>query len=221
MTSIPEDGCTFSVGLIHTAKFRRIVLERTNQYSRSLLKEWRRGLKIPGEAEHAINDRYQGFQVLSVDCAGKTQLEGMVLYAEKPYGIYLRALETAPWNRDGLRFRGIATVLVARLAMESEMRGHAGVVCAIPTSSVSELFNRICGFIYFPEYAKNTGLLRENYPLGYEEFMVLDTEASKRLIAGQLSRRGAVAVDDETLPSGALLSGTQDNTSGLMIPGLD
>jgi hypothetical protein len=159
------------------------------------MKEWRQDPKTPCAMERVMNDRYRGYQITSVDDNGRIHLEGIALYAAKSYGIYLRALETAPWNRIGRKIQGIASVLVTRIALESERKGYDGIVFTIPTNPAAEKFNRNCGFVPFQLYARKTGLLRDHYPLGYTHFMVLERTKARTLITRQFAHRGNLTVD--------------------------
>jgi len=170
-------------------------LHSTNENTRTLLKAWRRDPKTPLAMEHIIRNGYEGLQISSVDGKGTVQIEGIAQYAVKSYGIYLRALETAPWNRIDRRIRGIAGVLVAGLALESEQKGYGGRVFTIPTNPAAEKFNRRCGFLSFRQFAKKTGLARSNYPPGYPCCMVLDGRGAQALVARQLACRGNLTVD--------------------------
>ena len=88
--------CTFSLTASADDKPSRIALKNIDGNTARLLEEWRGDPKIPGEIEHILQDQFRGFQVVSADSNGKIHLEGIALYAAKSYGIYLRALETAP-----------------------------------------------------------------------------------------------------------------------------
>jgi hypothetical protein len=187
--------CTFSLTASTDDKPSRIALKNIDGNSARLLEEWRRDPKIPSEIEHTLQNQFRGFQVVSADGNGKIHLEGIALYATKRYGIYLRALETAPWNRIDRKIQGIASVLVARIALESGRQGYDGSVFTIPTNPMAENFNRRCGFISFRQYAVKAGLPRESYPLGYIHFVALDREGAGNLIARQLARRGNLKID--------------------------
>ena len=191
----PEGRCTFYLSSSTIGKPQHVTLQNTDENSAGLLEEWRREPKTPAAMERIMNDSYRGLQISLVDCEGKTHLEGIALYAVKHYGMYLRALETAPWNRIEKRIQGIAPVLVARLALESERNGYGGIVFTIPTNPAAEKFNRNCGFVPFQLYARKTGLSRDHYPLGYTHFMVLDRTKARTLITRQLAHRGNLAVD--------------------------
>ena len=193
--------CTFSLTASADDKPSRIALKNIDGNTARLLEEWRRDPKIPGEIEHILQNKFRGFQVVSADGNGKIHLEGIAFYAAKSYGIYLRALEIAPWNRIGRKIQGIASVLVARIALESERKGYDGIVFTIPTNPAAENFNRQCGFISFRQYANKTGLSREAYPLGYTHSMVLDREGAGNLIARQLARPGNLTVNIKIHPS--------------------
>lgn len=167
-----------------------LVLEPTNQATNTLIESWRSGSTTRGDTELAMNCGYRGFQITSRNCAGRPYLEGIALYARKRYGMYLRALETAPWNRINRKFSGIASVLVARLAQESDRNGCGGIIFAIPSNFAAEKFNMKIGFVYFRQYASKHNLARDDFPLGYEYSMVLDSSDAKKLVADQLERKG-------------------------------
>jgi len=186
----------FSVVSSFTDNPEALILEETDGTSLELVDEWREDPGLRQDPEQALDSGYRGFQIVSADRCGRRHLEGIALYAERELGIYLRALETAPWNRKDGRFRGIATVLVARIALESMKLGFDGTVYAIPTSLSTERFNVLCGFMHFREYARQRDLSCNEYPLGYECAMVLDSSRAKILYSSQMARRGNVAVKD-------------------------
>ncbi|MEJ2109691.1 MAG: hypothetical protein P8Z37_07225, partial [Acidobacteriota bacterium] len=179
----PAKDTVFSVDSRCADNPRKLTLEPTNQATETLIEAWRSGMTARGDAEIALRCGYHGIQVTSLDCCNRLQLEGIALYAVKRHGMYLRALETAPWNRINRKFSGIATVLVARLAQESIRNGFGGIIFAIPTGLTTEEFNRKLGFVYFRQYALKYSIAREAFPLGYEYSMVLDSSSARKLIA--------------------------------------
>src|SRR5262249_28953775 len=157
----------------------RISLETIRGSDPNLLKEWSPLFLYENFWKQAIKGETEGFQIISTEPSGRKHLEGWVTFDTRD-GFYISSIRIAPGNQFRERYKGIGSVLVARLIEESNRRGFDGAFSIFLVGAESEFF-------------KKMGALPGEGQFPYWE---VDPITAESFLASQLDRTEGIPVYD-------------------------